>query len=109
MHYTINKRNVIIAAIKSRLKVANHNYGVDIPSYIEHAISLDAINGNLLWQESLYKEMHNVSFAFEILPTGAHMPVGWKNSYGHLIWDLNMYFKPKARWVEDGHHMPDPK
>ena len=46
VHYTINKRNFIIAAIKSRLKVATHKYGVEIPSSIEHDIRLDAINGN---------------------------------------------------------------
>ena len=50
INYTINKRNVIIAAIKSRLKVATHNYGVEKPSSIEHAIRLDAINGNRLWK-----------------------------------------------------------
>ena len=51
--YTIKKRNVIIAAIKSRLKVATHKYGVDIPSSVEHVISLDAINGNRILQEAL--------------------------------------------------------
>ena len=51
--YTIKKRNIIIAAIKSRLKVATHKYGVDIPSSVEHVISLDAINGNRILQEAL--------------------------------------------------------
>ena len=46
VHYTNKKRNVIIAAIKSRLKVATHKYGVEITTSIEHAICLDAINGN---------------------------------------------------------------
>ena len=90
MHYTINKRNVIIAAIKSRLKVANHNYGVEITSSIENTIHLDAINGNRLRQEALDKYMRNVSADFEILPTGAPMSVGRKKSSRHLIWDVNM-------------------
>ena len=64
MTYTIKKRNVIISAIKSRLKVATHKYGVEIPNSIEHSIRLDAINGNLLWQEDLDKYMHNVPVAF---------------------------------------------
>ena len=51
--YTIKKRNVIIAAIKSCLKVATHKYAVEIPSSVEHAISLDAINGNRILQEAL--------------------------------------------------------
>ena len=53
--YTINKRNFIISEIKSRLKVATHKYGVEIPSSIEYAIRLDAIDGNRLWQEALDK------------------------------------------------------
>ena len=53
--------------------------------------------------------MHNVSVAFEILPTGAPVPVGWKKSYVHLIWDVNMDFTRKACWVKYGHRTPDPK
>ena len=78
MSNTIKKRNVIIAAIKSRLEAATYKYGVEIPSSIEYAIRLDAINRNRLCQEALDKEMHNVSFAFEILSTGAPVTVGWK-------------------------------
>ena len=48
--YTIKNRNAIIAAIKSRLKVATHKYGVEIPTSIEHAIHIDAINRNRIWK-----------------------------------------------------------
>ena len=85
LNYTTKKRNVIIAAIKSRLKVATHKYGVEIPSSIENSICLYALNGNRLCKEALDKYMQNVSVAFEITPTGALVPVGWKKSYGHLI------------------------
>ena len=85
MPYTIKTRNVIHDAIKSRLKVATHKYGVEIPTSIGHSILLDAINGNRIWQDALDKEMHNVSVDFEILPTVAPVPVGWKKSSGHLI------------------------
>ena len=94
--YTINKRNVIIAAIKSYLKVATHKYGADISTSIGHTISLDNINGNRLCKEALEKDMHNVSIAFEIIPTGATVPVGWKKSSGHLIWYVNMDFTQKS-------------
>ena len=101
--YTIKKRNFIIAAIKSRLKLATHKYGVEIPTSIEHAIRLDTTNVNQLWMEALDKEMQNVSVAFEILPTGAPVPVGWKKSSRHLIWDVKIYFTQKSRWVKYGH------
>ena len=53
--------------------------------------------------------MHNLSVAFEILPTGAPKTVGLKKSSRHLIWDVNMDFTQKAGWVKDGHRTPDPK
>ena len=53
--------------------------------------------------------MHNVSINFEIFPTGALVPFGWKSSYGHLIWDVNMDFTRKARWVKYGNHKLEPK
>ena len=46
---------------------------------------------------------------FEILPTGTPVLVGWKNSSGNLIWDVNMDFTQKSRWFRDGHRTPDPK
>ena len=53
--------------------------------------------------------MHNVSFALEILQTGAPVPVGWNNSSGHFIWYVKMYFTRKDRWVKDGNRTPDTK
>ena len=53
--------------------------------------------------------MQNISVAFEIPPTGAPVPIGWKKSSGHLIWDVNMDFTQKTRWVKDRHRTPDPK
>ena len=91
------------------MKVDTHKYGVEIPSSIEHVICLDAINGNRLWKESLDKDIHNISVAFEILPTGAPVPVGWKKSSRHLIWDVKMEFTRKAHWVKDWHRTHDPK
>ena len=107
--YTINNQNVIIAAIKSRLKFATHKYGVEIPSSIEHYIFLDAFNCNRLWKEVIDKDIHNVSVSFEILPTRVPVSIGWKKSSRHLISDVNLDFSQKARWVKDGHCTPDPK
>ena len=64
---------------------------------------------NRLWKEDLDKEVHNVYVNFEIIKTGASVPVGWKKSSVHLIWDVKMDFTQKACWVKDGHRTPDPK
>ena len=37
------------------------------------------------------------------------VPVGWKKSPGHLIWDVNMYFTQKSHWFKDAHRTTDPK
>ena len=61
------------------------------------------------WKEYIYKDIHNVSVAFEIIPTGGLGTGGWKKSYVHIIWDLNMNFTRNSRWVKDGHRTTDTK
>ena len=51
--------------------------------------------------------MYNVGVTFKILDEGQHAPHGWKQVTGHLVWDVKMDFTRKARWVLDGHKMPD--
>ena len=40
---------------------------------------------------------------------GGKSPLGWKKASGHLIYDVNMGFTRKIRWVKDGHQTPNPK
>ena len=51
--------------------------------------------------------MKNVGIAFEILDEGARAPVGWKKSSVHLVFDVKMMGKLKARlgWTP----YPDPE
>ena len=60
-----------------------------------------------MWRDALKKEMCNVGVAFEILDEGSHVPHGWKQVTGHLVWDVKMDFTRKARWVLNGHKTPD--
>ena len=106
--YVLRKRDVILSAIKTRVRKTTHKFGIEIPTSIEHAKRLDAANNNCLWMTALEKEMKNVGVAFELLPTGKQAPVGWKKVSGHLIWDVKMDFTRKARWVLDGHKTGDP-
>ena len=107
--FTLKKMDLIIAAVRSRLKAKSHKYGIKVPRDEAHAYEIDAKNRNTLWQNAHKKEMYNVSVAFEILKYGQKTPVGWKKTSGHLIWDIKMNFTKKARWVKDGHQTPDPK
>ena len=56
MPYTLKKRDVIIAAVKSRLKRTTHKNGIEVPMSVEHAYAIDTKNGNLLWQDAVQKE-----------------------------------------------------
>ena len=61
-----------------------------------------------MWMDTLAKEMYNVGAAFEVLDEREQAPNGWKKVSGHLVWDVKMDFMRKARWVLNGHKMPDP-
>ena len=49
------------------------------------------------------KEMTNVSIVFHILDHGEENPVGYEHINCHLIFDVKMYFRRKARFVAGGH------
>ena len=95
--YTLRKREVIVAAVKNRIRKTTHKHGIKIPRDVEHAHEIDSRNGNTMWRDALKKEMYNVRVAFEILDEGAHAPHGWKQVTGHLVWDVKRDFTRKAR------------
>ena len=90
------------------IRKTTHKYGIEIPRDVEHVHEIDARNGNILWRDALKKEMYNVGVVFEILDEGSHVPHGWKQVTGQLVWDVKMDFTRKARWVLDGHKTLDP-
>ena len=49
---------------KVRVQRVNQKYGITLPKSIEHALELDKINGNHLWEDTLRKEMTNVGIEF---------------------------------------------
>ena len=104
--YTLRKRDVILSAVKQRVRKTTHKYGIEIPTSVEHAEEIDRKNGNHLWRAAISKEMTNVGIAFEILEEGKTPPVGWNKVTGHLVFDVKMDFTRKARWVLDGHKTP---
>jgi hypothetical protein len=105
--YTLRKRDVIISAVKARVRQTSHKYGKEIPRSIKHAHEIDAKNGNTLWADAIKKEMTNVGVAFEILPEDGQPPPGWSKVSGHIIFDVKMDYTRKARWVLNGHLTPD--
>ena len=95
-HHTLKKRQVILAALKKRIRKTTHKYGIEIPTSVEHAFELNRKNGNNLWKEALEMEMYNIGVAFEILEDEKTTPAGYTKVSGHLIWSVKMDFTRKA-------------
>ena len=105
--YTLRKRDVILSAVKTRIRKTTHKYGVEIPTSLAHAEEIDARNGNHFWREAIALEIQNVGVAFEVLPDGKKAPPAWRRVTGHIIFDVKLDLTRKARWVLDGHKTPD--
>jgi len=70
------KRDMIIAAVNSRVQKPSHKYGAKIPTSVKNAHRNDKETGNMLWADALKKEITNVGIAFNILEDGDATPVG---------------------------------
>ena len=46
--------------------------------------------------------------AFKVIPEGKNPSVGCSKFTGHLLWDVQIDFTRKARWVLDRHKTPYP-
>ena len=86
------KHDYIILTVKSRFRKSTHKYGIEIPKYREEAFRFDKKNSNSFWSDALHKEMTNIGIYFEILDKDTPVPVGFKNTTEHLIWDVKMGF-----------------
>ena len=85
--YTLRKRDVIIASIKTRFRKVTHKFGIDIPTSIKHALDIDKINRNTFWRDALELEMMNMGISFDILDDNELVTPGWYKVTGHVIFD----------------------
>jgi hypothetical protein len=79
--HVIKKREAIIKAVKSRktgVLRKSHKFGIEIPTSVEHALRLDAQNGNTLWADAIAAEMKEVKVAVRILGDSDPDPVGYQ-------------------------------
>ena len=106
--HVIKKRNKIISAVASRVRIKNMKYGMRIPTSITEAYEIDKENGNTLWRDAIKRKMENVSVAFEILEDGKRPSAAHKKVPFHMIYDIKMDFTRKARLVAEGCRTPNP-
>jgi hypothetical protein len=110
--HVLRKRDLIISAVAKRSACffkRIHKFGIEIPRTIKEALELDRHNGNTLWADVIAKEMTEVQKAFDILPNGKTVPVGYQKIPCHMVFDIKMEdFKHKARLVAGGHKTEAP-
>jgi hypothetical protein len=80
-------------------------YGIEIPRDYQHALELDARNGNNLWQECMVLELAQLKeyHAFKDIGHGVPPPEGYKKIRVHLVYTCKHDGCQKARLVADGH------
>jgi hypothetical protein len=103
---SLQKRNRIIAKLKTKYWVRAHKFGVKIPKTVKEAKLFDKENGNALWWDAICKEMKNVRPAFEFWEKDvSRLPPGYQKITCHMIFDVKIgeNFRRKARFVADGH------
>jgi hypothetical protein len=61
--HSLRRRNAILSAVKARVRMETHKYGIETPTSFVRAKELDRINGNTLGIDALKLEMHNVGVA----------------------------------------------
>ena len=105
--YTLNKRDVILSAVKVRTKNSKVKYGIKVPRNCKEAKQFDDDTGSTFWKEAIDLEIDTIISAFDLV-SGERPPLGYSEAYGHTIFDVKMDFIWKARFVMDGHLNSDP-
>ena len=105
----LEKRNAIVAKVKSRYWRTTHKFGVRLPHSVEEAYVLDKQNGNNYWRE-IAKEMKRIGVAVKTWDGGNTREearaklVGYQEIRCHMIFDIKMHgLVRKAILVARGH------
>ena len=112
MSHTILKSNRIISKVKSRYWKTTHKFGITLPKTINKALQINNITGTAFWRKTINKEMSKVKISWKV--DDGHTPnearaalattfVGFQEVGCYLIFDVNMEFTRKARFVAGGH------
>ncbi len=83
--YVLQKRDVIVSTVNSRVQKCPHKYGIERPCLVRDAVDLDRKNGNMFWADALTKEMGNVCVHLKFL--GPMRNLSWmvQSLWSHCI------------------------
>ena len=107
------RRWILLKLGKSKYCQTAETFGMKVLKTVEEAQRLDRENGNSLWMNAIKKQMKYVMLVFtraecslEEAKSGKALP-GYQEIKCHLVFDINMDFMRKARFVAGG-HITDP-
>ena len=109
----LRKRNRIVSKVKSRYWKATHKFGIRIPKTVQEALAIDEETGTDFWKRALNKEMTKVKVTWKAVDgvtpdqvragKAKEVVIGFQEIKCHVIFDVKMNFKQKARFVAGGH------
>ena len=95
--YFDNKNVVAFLSISRVLATKSHHgprfkFGVQIPMNSSHALHLNKIHNNKLWQEAIKKELDSLHLfkTFRILVEGEELPPGYIKIPYHIVFDCKL-------------------
>ena len=82
-----------------------YKYGILVPRNAAHAIELDRLAGNTLWQESMKKEVDDLASldCWDYKEEGFVPGEGWQKTTLHMVFDVKHDLRRKSRLVAGGH------
>ena len=99
---TEDLRRAFIAKFENTPK---YKFGVQIPTSIPHALRLDKLNGNSLWQEAIKKEMDQLAeYNTFRVPTEQDDLGTYQQIPYHMVFDCKFDGRRKGRLVAGGNH-----
>jgi hypothetical protein len=101
--YTLRKHDCIIKAARTRFMSTDQKFGIELPKTVKRALEIDKETGTTFWRDALAKEMFVMDPVVKILPPGSRPPVGHTRVPCHIIFDIQMDFTRKVRFVAGGH------
>jgi hypothetical protein len=100
-------RMVNQAKLRSFHTAPRYKYGFEVPRDYNHAMRLDACNGNNKWEEAINVELAQIDEYGTFQDLGhkdnSKAPEGYKKIRVHLVFDVKHDGRHKARLVADGH------
>ncbi len=110
--YAINDPTLleITLALKAARNETKFKFGVEVPHSVRHAIQLDAVNGDTMWQQAMETELKQINEYETFRELGDEpIPPGFKKIPYQMIFDVKFDLRRKARLVAGGHMTDPPK